>query len=140
MAYCAKCGTKNEDDATFCKNCGASLTGAKPDYARDRDKRCEEECAGGKGGRGWMMFWGVIIILIGLAILFEFVLKDMAKTYPTQLSWVNFRSMELDFRYCDCDFHYHLWISDLSLDIKYVASYILQDSVQYRTEESMTPF
>jgi uncharacterized membrane protein YvbJ len=63
MAYCVKCGTKNEDDATFCKNCGTSLTGAKPDYARDRDKRCEEECAGGKGGRGWMVFWGVIIIL-----------------------------------------------------------------------------
>jgi uncharacterized membrane protein YvbJ len=88
MTYCVKCGTKNEDDATFCKNCGTSLTGAKPDYARDRDKRCEEECAGGKGGRGWMVFWGVIIILIGLAIVFEYVLKDMAKTYPMQLSWV----------------------------------------------------
>ena len=88
MAYCAKCGTKNEDDATFCKNCGTSLTGTKPGYDRERDRRCEEECAGGKGGRGWMMFWGVIIILIGLAILFEVVLKDMAKTYPAQLSWV----------------------------------------------------
>jgi uncharacterized membrane protein YvbJ len=88
MAYCAKCGTKNEDDATFCKTCGTSLTGAKPDYTRDQDKRCEEACAGGKGGRGWMVFWGVVIVLIGLAILFEVVLKDMAKTYPTQLSWV----------------------------------------------------
>jgi len=34
------------------------------------------------------MFWGVIIILIGLAIIFEFVLKEMAKSY-TWLSWVN---------------------------------------------------
>lgn len=88
MVYCAKCGTKNEDDATFCKNCGASLTGAKPAYEQGRDRRCEDECAGGKGGRGWAMFWGVIIVLIGLAILFEFVFKDMAKTY-SQLAWVN---------------------------------------------------
>jgi len=27
MVYCAKCGTKNEEDAEFCKKCGASLTG-----------------------------------------------------------------------------------------------------------------
>ena len=29
MVYCPKCGTKNEDDATFCKSCGASLTGSR---------------------------------------------------------------------------------------------------------------
>jgi hypothetical protein len=34
------------------------------------------------------MFWGVIIILIGLAIFFELVLKQMATTY-TWLSWVD---------------------------------------------------
>ena len=27
MAYCTKCGMKNEDDAEFCKKCGASLIG-----------------------------------------------------------------------------------------------------------------
>jgi uncharacterized membrane protein YvbJ len=89
MVYCAKCGTKNEDDATFCTSCGGSLTGSEQKHDRHQDQRCEEECAGGKGGRGWAMFWGVIIVLIGLAILFEVVLKDMAKSYPTQLSWVN---------------------------------------------------
>jgi len=88
MAYCAKCGTKNDDDATFCKNCGASLTGSRHEHDRERDRRCEEECAGGKSGRSWGLFWGVIIILIGLAILFEYVFKDMAKTYP-MLSWAN---------------------------------------------------
>jgi uncharacterized membrane protein YvbJ len=88
MAYCTKCGTKNEDDATFCKSCGASLTGARQDVDRHRDQRCEDECAGGQGGRGWAVFWGVIIILIGLVILFEVVIKDMAKQY-TWLSWVN---------------------------------------------------
>ncbi|MBN1280805.1 MAG: zinc ribbon domain-containing protein [Candidatus Thermoplasmatota archaeon] len=89
MVYCAQCGTQNEDDASFCKKCGASLTGEKPRWERrQRDDRCEEECQGGHNGKGWGYFWGVIIILIGLAILFEVVIKDMAQTY-TWLSWVN---------------------------------------------------
>jgi len=88
MVYCPKCGTKNEDDATFCKSCGTSLTGSRPEYDRHRDQRCEDECAGGKGGRGWAIFWGVIIVLIGIVILFEVVIKDMAKQY-SWLSWVN---------------------------------------------------
>jgi uncharacterized membrane protein YvbJ len=88
MVYCAKCGIKNEDDATFCKSCGASLTGSRQEYDRQRDQRCEDECAGGKNNRGWAVFWGVIIVLIGLVILFEVVIKDMAKTY-SWLSWVN---------------------------------------------------
>jgi uncharacterized membrane protein YvbJ len=90
MVYCPKCGTKNEDDAVFCKNCGASLGAQGPTtyHEHHRDQRCEDECAGGKGGRGWAVFWGVIIILVGLAILFEAVLKPMAATY-SGLSWVN---------------------------------------------------
>jgi uncharacterized membrane protein YvbJ len=92
MAYCLKCGTKNDDDATYCKKCGSSLDTSKQESGRDqrreRDQRCEEECAGGRSGRGWSMFWGVIIILIGLAILFEVVFKEMAKTY-SWFSWVN---------------------------------------------------
>lgn len=91
MVYCPKCGIKNEDDATFCKSCGTSLTGSKEHYDRKRNQQCEDECAGGKGGRGWTIFWGVIIILVGLAILFEGVLKPMAtnqQAYPW-LSWVN---------------------------------------------------
>ena len=72
----------------FVKAVVLSLTGSRQGSDRQRDQRCEEECAGGKGGRGWAVFWGVIIVLIGLAILFEVVLKDMAKTYSS-LSWVN---------------------------------------------------
>jgi uncharacterized membrane protein YvbJ len=88
MVYCAKCGKQNDDDATFCKFCGVSLQSQDYEHRRDRDQRCEDQCAGGKNNRGWAMFWGVIIILIGLSILFELVLKQMATTY-TWLSWVN---------------------------------------------------
>ncbi|MFH1101158.1 MAG: zinc-ribbon domain-containing protein [Methanobacteriota archaeon] len=90
MVYCTKCGTQNDDDAEFCKKCGASLHGGsgRREYRRERDDRCEEECAGGKGGRGWSLFWGVIIILFGLMIIFEVVLKNMATSYPG-LAWVN---------------------------------------------------
>lgn len=31
--YCGKCGTKNEDGAAFCKECGEQLTGAAPQAA-----------------------------------------------------------------------------------------------------------
>ena len=89
MAYCPKCGTKNEDDAEYCKKCGASLDITKKRYERDMDKRCEEECSGGPGGRGWTVFWGVIIILVGLLIIFEVILKGLSNTYPNILGWVN---------------------------------------------------
>ncbi len=58
------------------------------DYRRHRDERCEEDCGGGPGHHAWRVFWGVIIILVGLAIFFEVVLKEWAKTY-SGLSWVN---------------------------------------------------
>ena len=85
MAYCAKCGKKNEDDAEYCSKCGAPLTGSKRDYEKDWDKRCEEECAGGKHGAP--IFWGIIIILIGLVIIFEVVLKNI-EGLPPVLSWI----------------------------------------------------
>ena len=89
MAYCQKCGIKNEDDADYCKKCGAPLDISKKGYEKERDKHCEDECAGGKGGRGWAIFWGVIIILIGLFIIFEVILKGLSSSYPDLLGWVN---------------------------------------------------
>ena len=40
MAYCIKCGTKNEDDSEFCKKCGASLTGIQKGHEKDDDCVC----------------------------------------------------------------------------------------------------
>jgi len=76
MAYCSKCGKKNEDDAEFCAKCGAALKGTTKDHEKEWEDRCEQECAGG-GRHGPHVFWGIVVILIGLWILFEFVLKNI---------------------------------------------------------------
>ena len=85
MTFCSKCGTKNDDQAEFCKKCGDSLTGkAKP---RKKEDPCEEECVVGKQSPFSSIFWGIIIILVGFWILFEFVLKNTG-VYETLPEWV----------------------------------------------------
>ena len=72
MVYCAKCGTKNEEDAEFCKKCGASLTGAIKGHEKDDD--CV--CSGSKQNPLVPVFWGIVVILIGLWIVFIFIFPD----------------------------------------------------------------
>ena len=75
MTYCAKCGTKNEDDAAFCKKCGSSLNGA---IKRTHDKDDDCVCSGSQQNPMVPIFWGVVIILIGLWIIISFVIpKDI---------------------------------------------------------------
>lgn len=90
MTYCSKCGTKNEDDAEFCKKCGTSLKGTTKPY--NRDDKCEEECVVGKRSPLAPIFWGIVVILIGLWILFEVVLKNIVETenLPTWLQNFDF--------------------------------------------------
>ncbi len=106
MAYCPKCGTKNDDDAAFCKKCGAPQPPAKagepvgeepgmypPGYELDRRgkpgyapppkpphrKDFDKECeeeCQGSGGTGGW-FWALIIILIGVFIIFEAGIKNI---------------------------------------------------------------
>ncbi len=87
MAYCAKCGKKNEDDAEFCSKCGASLTGSVKDHKKDKEDRCEEECVGGKHSPFAPIFWGIIVILVGLWILFEIVIKNTT-LYDSLPTWL----------------------------------------------------
>jgi len=70
MVYCTKCGTKNEDTALVCVNCGASLeTGTYVSRKYER-KRAEDECFGlPHGGIIAGIIIGVIILLWGT---FEF--------------------------------------------------------------------
>jgi uncharacterized membrane protein YvbJ len=88
MVYCTKCGTKNDDSAEFCKKCGDPIKNIVHKHDDEWEKRCEEECSGGRVGRGWSIFWALVIIIIGIWIIFELVLKELAKTNPS-LAWVN---------------------------------------------------
>jgi hypothetical protein len=85
MAYCSKCGTKNEDEAKFCNKCGTSLTEPGKDYKKE--DKCEEECVTGKRSPFAPIFWGLIVIILGLWILFEVVIKntDLFNSLPTWL-------------------------------------------------------
>jgi len=85
MVYCSKCGQKNEDNAQFCNKCGAKLKPTAKEYEKEWENQCERECESGTEGRGlWRIFWGIVIILIGLWILFELVLKNLAEQFPNQ--------------------------------------------------------
>jgi len=85
MAYCPKCGNKNEDSAEFCGKCGNNLKESKKDMEKECENRCDEDCAGGK--RGPPVIWGIIVILFGLWILFEFVIKNTT-LYETLPVWI----------------------------------------------------
>ena len=90
MSYCSKCGKKNEEEAEFCVKCGASLTGSVKERKKEHDDRCEEECAVGNKSPIAPVFWGIIIILIGLWIIFSLVIPQtpFADNFPSWL--VNF--------------------------------------------------
>lgn len=85
MAYCSKCGKKNDDDARFCNKCGADL--ASPhryqERARERERedKCEEECSGKRNKSAWTNFWIIILALVALgivlSIIFRFIRADM---------------------------------------------------------------
>ncbi len=71
MVYCPKCGTKNEDAAEFCVNCGASLQTGTVTSRRLERKRAEQECFGLPHGGAivgivigfFILLWGVTLVL-----------------------------------------------------------------------------
>jgi len=71
MVVCPKCGTKNEEDAKYCAQCGANLeTGVYP--SRRYKRKREEECFGiPRGGTIVGLAIGVIIILWGFIWLLQ---------------------------------------------------------------------
>ena len=69
MVYCTKCGTENEDDATTCINCGASLKPQAYIHRRARDEN--DWCFGSRGSQTWPILIGVFIILVGVSQLLD---------------------------------------------------------------------
>ncbi len=76
MVYCSKCGTQNPDSAKICSNCGAPLYEVGKQYPgseREHYRRMENECFGlPNGGMIVGLIIGVIIIVVGLGLLFNF--------------------------------------------------------------------
>ena len=93
MVNCVKCGTKNEEDAKYCTNCGADLKTSQEkglegrveeraeefgrraeEWGEQFGKRVEDECFGlPHGGAIAGLIFGVIIILVGMSLVVGFV-------------------------------------------------------------------
>jgi uncharacterized membrane protein YvbJ len=99
MVYCTRCGTKNEEDATICAKCGASLATA-PAWrsARRRQEKEEQECFGSRrakeeqecfglphGGAIAGLVFGTIIIIAGL--LFALQEWNVIEEIDSSLIW-----------------------------------------------------
>ena len=106
MVFCAKCGAQNEDDASHCISCGEPLSktdresrnweeeievraeefGERAErFGRrmsGRNSDMEDNCFGGRDRSTGPIFFGVIIILVGLSTL-------LSKTY----SWARFDNL-----------------------------------------------
>lgn len=90
MVYCQKCGTKNDDDAEFCKKCSKPLKDTAKVWKKEQDEKCEEECAVGQKSPYAKLFWGALIIIIGLAILFNVVIQNTSLRNELPSWLVNF--------------------------------------------------
>jgi len=68
LVYCTKCGTKNSDDAVVCINCGERLETMRAYAERPRRYKYEREemCFGPRTGAYWGIFFGFIIVLVGV--------------------------------------------------------------------------
>jgi uncharacterized membrane protein YvbJ len=73
MVYCHECGTKNDDDAEYCSNCGSLLK-----YSDDRDERYRHRrerryrrrndyFGFPNGGMIVGLIFGVVLILFGVS-------------------------------------------------------------------------
>ena len=66
MVYCPKCGKQNEDDGTFCVDCGAELYPTRT--SRKQQMKKQDDCFGlPQGGTIAGIVFGVIIIILGLS-------------------------------------------------------------------------
>ena len=91
MVYCQKCGSKNEDDAKYCKSCSSSLAGRERGREWE-DERCEEECSGRRGSSVGITILIVIFALVAVGIIVNLVMKLFQPNMP---SWM------MNFQYWD---------------------------------------
>jgi uncharacterized membrane protein YvbJ len=90
MTYCSNCGTKNEEGAQFCVNCGEPLYdttqrmarrddtcfGSRGDRRAYREGRIGEECFGLPYGRAIVgIIFGIIILIFGITWILSLTLN-----------------------------------------------------------------
>ena len=88
MTYCSKCGNKNKENSEFCSKCGTPLTESTKKYEKDDVCVCE-----GNNNRNPLVpvFWGIVVILIGLWIVYQFVIPS--EYFPPWLQEFNICSL-----------------------------------------------
>ncbi|MGD8506444.1 MAG: zinc ribbon domain-containing protein [Candidatus Bathyarchaeota archaeon] len=89
LAYCVKCGTKNEEDAKYCSKCGAPIEVSREksferraeewgeefgrraeEWGKQFEKEFKDECFGlPHGGALVGIIFGIIILILGFAWL-----------------------------------------------------------------------
>ena len=74
MVICIKCGEENNENAKYCSSCGANLG-----KIEKRGKSSRDDCFGlpNSGAIAGIVF-GILIILWGLSITFEWKINVMA--------------------------------------------------------------
>jgi hypothetical protein len=72
MVFCPKCGAKNDEDALYCKGCGAQVSPIAPPQVPVWEPRRRA-----RGFSAWSVFWGLIIIVFGFWVAIEFGLKHL---------------------------------------------------------------
>ena len=77
LAYCTKCGFKNEDDAKVCAKCGAPLQTSRTERRHRSNDWCfgshekdwEAECFGlPHAGAVAGIIFGIIIVIVGIGL------------------------------------------------------------------------
>jgi len=69
--YCSKCDAENPEDAYYCLKCGAQLKVEEPPIRKVYEKEREEMCFSGPRGSLVGLFFGTLIILVGLVLLLQ---------------------------------------------------------------------
>jgi uncharacterized membrane protein YvbJ len=89
MVYCTRCGTRNDDTARNCTNCGAPLYTVGEQYPgseRESYRRVEHECFGIPNGTMIVaVIVGLIVIIWGLTILLQTMYNIAIDIWPLVL-------------------------------------------------------
>jgi hypothetical protein len=83
--YCSKCGSQNQDDATFCIKCGNNLISISPERKGIIGKLGKMGVPGFRSGKWWRMAIAIPIYLILALFLTAFIAAFLSPPQPTPM-------------------------------------------------------